>query len=136
MIIRFFIYGIIGWIMEILWTGLGSLIKGDVTLRGSTYLWMFPIYGLAVFLEPLHDKIRFMHWILRGFIWLVIIWFIEYLSGAFLDIMIGECPWDYSPCRYDISGYIRLDYAPVWITAGLVFEIIHDYFDKIRIRGT
>ena len=55
MIKRFFIYGLIGWGMEIFWTGLYSLISGDLRLLAFTNLWMFFIYGAAVFLEPIHD---------------------------------------------------------------------------------
>ena len=55
---RFLIYGVSGWGLEIMWTGIGSLLRGDLMLSGFSYLWMFPIYGLARFLEPLHDQLR------------------------------------------------------------------------------
>ena len=34
--------------MEILWTGLGSLLNGNIVLEGGNIYLMFPIYGLAV----------------------------------------------------------------------------------------
>lgn len=74
MIIRFLFYGFLGWITEIFWTSLSSAIQGDWTLEGHTYLWMMPIYGMAVFLEPIHDVIQSRPWFIRGFVWLCFIY--------------------------------------------------------------
>lgn len=124
---RFLIYGFAGWCTEVFWTGLGSLIKGDVRLRGWTYIWMFPIYGLAVFLEPIHNRIKDWPIAVRGSVYTILIFFVEYTSGWLLKLMTGVCPWDYSGCRFSINGFIRLDYAPAWFTAGLLFERLHLY---------
>ncbi len=129
--IKFIIYGLIGWIMEIIWTGSGSLLTLDLTLTSRTSLWMLFIYGCAVFLEPIHDKIRYLNLVLRGMLYTVIIFSIEYVSGWFLRIIIGICPWDYSQNTYNINGLIRLDYAPAWFFAGLLFEKTHDFLNKI-----
>jgi uncharacterized membrane protein len=96
MVIRFILYGFLGWILEIIFTGSGSLLRGSISLTGYTYLWMFPIYGLAVFLEPIHDGIRKAPWPIRGLIWAALILVIEYLSGWILIQLIGFCPWDYT----------------------------------------
>ena len=45
----FFICGLTGWCMEILFTSLGGLLRGDLLLNGHTSIWMFPIYGLKWF---------------------------------------------------------------------------------------
>jgi uncharacterized membrane protein len=131
---RFIIYGLIGWIAEVVFTGIGSLVQGSVNLTGYTYLWMFPIYGLAIFLEPVHDRIRPIPWFIRGTIWAAIIFNIEYLTGWMLSLAIGACPWDYSNLTsLSVDGFIRLDFFPVWFAAGLIFERIHDYLDSIRV---
>ncbi len=118
--------------MEILWTGLGSFLKGNLMLSSVTYLWMFPIYGLAVFLERIHDYIEELPWFIRGVIWVVIILSLEYLTGWLLKSFLGRCPWDYSDVTpYHIQGFIRLDYIPAWFLAGLVFERIHKALNKI-----
>ncbi|MGI6413076.1 MAG: putative ABC transporter permease [Syntrophomonadaceae bacterium] len=133
MIRRFLLYGLIGWIAEIIFTGLSSLLEGSIRLTGYTYLWMFPIYGMAVFLEPIHDRIRQSPWPVRGTIWAGAIFTIEYVTGWLLSVTIGVCPWDYSGLtRYSVDGFIRLDFFPVWFIAGLIFERIHDYLDTIR----
>ncbi|MFZ5969163.1 MAG: putative ABC transporter permease [Bacillota bacterium] len=125
MIIRFFIYGLIGWCIEILWTGLGAALSGSKKLMGYTYLWMLPIYGAAIFLEPIHYLIMDLPVLLRGGVWVVLIYFIEYATGWAIRKKIGICPWDYGNVRYAVDGLIRLDYAPAWFVAGLLFEKIH-----------
>ena len=46
---------------------------------------------------------------------------VEFVTGSFLKLM-HLCPWDYSQSPWNINGVIRLDYAPVWFIAGLLFE--------------
>ena len=100
--------------MEILFTGVLSLGRGDTRLVGNTSLWMFPIYGSAVFLEPIHNSIRVMPVIYRGGVYLVLIWVAEYFSGWVIKKIIGQCPWDL--WRETLSG--RAD--PVGFRSGVV----------------
>jgi len=95
---------------------------------------MFPIYGLAVFLELVYKRIRCSPLIIRGIIWAGIIFFIEYLSGWILKITIGICPWDYSLySRYTLDGFIRLDYFPIWFATGLLFEKVSDFLNRLQV---
>lgn len=128
MIKRFFIYGLTGWGMEIVWTGLYSMINGDIRLLGSTSMWMLLIYGCGVFLEPIHDIIGSWWWFFRGVIWVTIIWGIEYTSGLILLKILGICPWVYTD-QYAVDGLITLKYAPAWFVAGLFFERLHHTLD-------
>ncbi len=133
MIKRGFIYGLTGLFFEILWTGICSLFKGDLTLASHTALIMLPIYGMAVFMEPMFYTFKSLgiHPLLRGIYYAAMIFACEYFSGKLLSIL-GICPWEYSGI-YSIEGLIRLDYAPLWFTAGLVYERIYfDYFTKER----
>ena len=81
---KFILCGILGWCMEIIFTGLGSLKNKEHSLTAHTSIWMFPIYGMACFLTPVCR-------ILKG-------------KNIF------------------VRGLIRLDYAPYWFGAGLIFE--------------
>lgn len=128
---RFLVYGILGWVLEVLWTGAGSALQGDPRLVSQTYLWMFPIYGSAVLLEPLHDRIRRWPWVARGLLWTALIFGIEYSSGWALQTAVGRVPWDYSEAVLSVDNFIRLDYAPAWFVAGLLFERVHDW---LRVR--
>jgi len=113
-----------GWCMEILWTGLHSLFRKDFRLTANTSIWMFPIYGLAVFLEPVCDIMMPLPIVLRGAAYVVFIFAAEYAVGTALK-RLRVCPWDYSGSRFHVKGIIRLDYAPVWFAAGLIIEFIH-----------
>lgn len=123
---RFLIYGLTGWIAETIFTGLGSLMKGDLTMGSRTYIWMFPIYGLMVLLEPVHDRIRALPVVFRGGVYTLIIFAIEYTTGWILRGLIGKCPWNYTG-PYAIDGLITLSFIPVWFIGGLLFEKLHDF---------
>lgn len=114
--------------MEVFWTGFHSLLSGNLNLISNTSIWMFFIYGSAVFLEPIHDKIRRKNIIIRGLLWATLIYSIEFFCGFLLEQLIGSCPWDYrSSTKYTIRGYIRFDYLPAWFIVGLFFEKVHDF---------
>ena len=100
---------------------------------GQTSLLMFPIYGCGAVLAPIGRLVdRWIgdgplspaDWIIRhGLLYMVLIFTAEYLSGAFLQSK-GICPWDYTGYQTSVNGLIRLDFAPLWFLAGLLFERI------------
>jgi len=98
---RFILYGLLGWITELIWTGLGSLMTGDLTLSGHSYLWMFPIYGCAVLFEPVHNNIREYRWFMRGIINMGIrIWFWLVYRTADWDDSLELCSQNPIPDRW------------------------------------
>lgn len=113
--------GLAGWCMEILFTSLDSLRRRDMTLKGNTSLWMFPIYGSAAILAPFSRLLARKSAWCRGLAYMGLIFSAEYFSGTFLA-KHRLCPWDYRRSRWNISRVIRLDYAPFWFLAGLLFE--------------
>lgn len=132
MLIRFLIYGLLGWSLEIVWTGFLSGIGGDPRLQATTYLWMFPIYGTAILLEPIHNSIRQWPFWVRGILWVVAIWTIEYISGGIIRYLTGHSPWNYTGTTpWQLQGLIRFDMAPLWFITGLLFEKAHDFLDRI-----
>ncbi len=120
---RFIICGAVGWCVEILWTGLNSLASGRFKLIGQSSLWMFPIYGCAALIEPLSKIYRKCNVFIRGIVYMLHIFFAEFISGTILQ-KFGMCPWDYSGTPYNIDGIIRLDYAPLWFGLGLFYEFL------------
>lgn len=113
--------GLTGWCMEILFTALNSLRRRDMTLRGITSAWMFPIYGCAAVLFPVSRRLKKKSFWVRGLTYMSLIFSIEYLAGHLLEKKT-LCPWDYSRSRWNVRHLIRLDYAPLWFGAGLLFE--------------
>ena len=120
---NFFICGLTGWCMEILFTSTTSLLRKDYTLTGKTSLWMFPIYGMAAMSEPVSQHLRMYPALFRGTIYGAGIFTGEYISGSILR-HFKMCPWDYSRAKSNIDGIIRLDFAPLWMCAGLTVEKI------------
>lgn len=127
---KFLFCGIIGWCAEILWTGLHSLADGKLKLMGKSSLWMFPIYGCAVIIDPLSKRYGNLNVFVRGIIYMIHIFFGEFVFGTILK-KFDACPWDYSSSPYHINGVIRLDFAPLWFGLGLFFEY---FFKKNRAK--
>ena len=124
MIIRFLIYGAMGCLMEVLWTGLSALRSKNYKLTSNTSLWMFPIYGLVVALEPFFRMLSPLNFLLRGLFYAALILLGEFVTGTLLK-RARVCPWDYSHTRFHVRGVIRFDYLPAWAAAGLIFEQIY-----------
>jgi len=121
---RFLLYGCAGWVMEIFFTGASSaLFERDRSATAKTYLWMHPIYGAAgLALEALRRRLRFLPRMVRAAAYLPIIYAAEFSSGWLLCRVLGRCPWDYGQRGLNYKGLIRLDYAPAWYAAALLFE--------------
>lgn len=117
----FFKCGVTGWCLEVLWTGLSNMIHHDKKLTSNTSLIMFPIYGLAFLIRPLYAVIKNLNVMARGTLYMLGIFTTEYVSGSLLK-KHDMCPWDYSKSKFNIKGLIRLDYAPAWFSAGLLYE--------------
>ncbi len=129
--IRFFIYGVLGWSAEIVWTALTRKVSGRAPgwrLIGETSLWSFPLYGLiALLYEPLHDTLRGQIFLVRALVYLLGFWGIEYAGGWVVWKITGDKPWDYarSPGG-NLQGLIRWNFVFVWPLVGLALEPLHD----------
>lgn len=147
--VRFILYGFLGFIFEVFFTAVSDLIspqflcswnvhtqnhitntrpdwraKRDVRLVGYSFLWMFPVYGLLVFLEPVSYLIQNWPWFLRGLFYGVSFSSVEALTGWLIKKISGRCPWDYSYHRLSIAGYTRYDFVLVWFITGLFLEAL------------
>lgn len=118
---NFCMCGIVGWCMEIIFTSVTNINRKDLRLMGKTSIWMFPIYGLAAVIQPVYAKIKRWPTLCRGFLYSTGIMTCEFLSGSLLK-KLKICPWDYTKAKYNIRGVVRLDFLPLWMMAGLVFE--------------
>lgn len=120
---NFYRCGLVGWCIECVFTGLGSLFahKRDRRLFCQTSVWMFPIYGLAAFLPYVYRCIKKRCIVFRAVIYAVGILICEFFTGVFLK-KFKACPWDYSKAKLNYKGVIRFDYLPCWALAGLLYE--------------
>lgn len=113
--------GLTGWCIEILFTAGNSLRRRDMTLKGNTSLWMFPIYGCAAAFAPVGRFLSKKPVWLRGLTYMSLIFSGEFLTGRLLSRR-SLCPWNYGRSRWNVGRVIRLDYALYWFWAGLLFE--------------
>lgn len=109
--------------MEIVFTALHSFRLKNLKLMGQTSIWMFPIYGLASVFGPVSRLLKNQKTWIRGSVYACCIFAGEFLTGSWLR-KYNLCPWDYSRAKFNIKGLIRLDYAPLWFGAGLLYEKI------------
>jgi len=135
MIIFFGCFGITG---EIFFTAITHAIEGTsviagepiMSLTGKTYVWMFPIYALIpLFAGFLFERMRNIFWLLRIFIYALIILSVEFVTGFILEQMTGKCPWEYTSGLH-IMGYIRLDYIPAWMGFAFIVEYLYKRIDE------
>lgn len=137
MLARFFVYGALGWLIEIVWTGLGSILRGDPRLVAQTYLWMFPIYGGGgLILEWLLGRVAGNHWVWRGLLAVGAIYVVEYTTGWTLRALVGRSPWDYSGTPFSVHGLIRFDYAPAWFVLALLFERVQPIVTRLTATAS
>ncbi|MBC8060506.1 MAG: hypothetical protein H7Y18_07555 [Clostridiaceae bacterium] len=132
---RFVIYGMVGLCMELFWTGMGSLMNGNLRLIGQSNIWMFFIYGLAVFLEPIHIMLVNLPVLLRGGIYTLLIFITEYFTGWLLQLGIGICPWCYVDAL-NVNNLITLSFIPIWFIVGILFEKLHYFLSRIYLKNT
>lgn len=112
---NFLLWGCLGLLVEVLFTGIKSVLAGNKLATSKTYLWMLPIYGIAGLSFKLLYQYVHVGWILQVPMWGFMILGYEYGSGWLLRKYIGACPWDYEHRKWSIHGLIRLDYVPYWM---------------------
>lgn len=135
---RFVIYGLIGWCIECFFTSVVDLASGagDLRLKGYSYLWMHPIWGVGLLLgERLLQALRRARLTraTRALVGMAVCFSVEYAAGALLVALIGHCPWDYSNSVWSVNGLIRLDYAPFWWMVGLLYEPLGALIRRVHI---
>ena len=120
--------GCLGVTTEVFFTAIRDLLTAEaqagLSLKGVSFIWMFPIYGsIAFFFPPIMRKLR--HWKAwqRALLYGLGIFVVEYVAGWALCAFTGHCPWEYKS-GYQIHGFIRLDYYPLWVAFGAGVEKI------------
>lgn len=131
---RFLAYGVLGLGVEVVFTSLSRALRvRDRRLVGQTYLWMLPIYGSGgLLLERLHARLvrRRVPPHVRALVATGAILAWEYGTGSLLRRALGDCPWRYRR-GVTVHGYVRLDYAPFWYGAALLFELLQREVRKL-----
>jgi len=123
-IIYFFIYAIIGWMLEVAYNAIrqAKYINCGV-LNGP---WC-PIYGFAVIsILILLKSVRTDSKLFLFFASMIIASIIELITGFILEKVFHKKWWDYSDKKFNIGGYICAEYSIVWAAlCFILYDAIH-----------
>jgi uncharacterized membrane protein len=128
---KFFVYGCLGLLIEVFFTGVWSLFQKNWKATSQTYLYMLPIYGAtALALEGVSEALPWPFY-LKALLYVPIIYGIEALSGWLLKKWIGVIPWDYGRARHTPMGLINLKYVGFWLILATAFDPLSLYLRKM-----
>jgi uncharacterized membrane protein len=127
---KFFVYGCLGLLIEVFFTGIYSLATKNWKATSQTYLHMLPIYGLAALaLEGISEALPWPFY-LKAFLYVPVIYGVEALSGWLLKKAIGVIPWDYKKSKWTPMGLINLKYVGFWLVLAMAFDPLSLYLRK------
>lgn len=125
------VYGCLGLLIEVFFTGINSLIRKHWHATGKTYLWMLLVYGItALVLEYVSEHLPWPFYI-KAFVYVPIIYLAEGLSGWILKKITGRIPWDYGSSQWTPMGLISFKYAPFWLLLAMAFDPIAAFLAKM-----
>jgi len=120
------IFGALGLGFEVIFTGALDYFKHRKShLFGFSSLWYFPLYAIIpVFFHFAFPVLFLFSWYIRGLIYAAVFHLVEYISMGMLRIFLGASPSEksYYKSKWHIHGLTRIDFAPAFFVAGLLFE--------------
>lgn len=122
---RLYLYALHGYLIEVTFTAVWDLLVfGSLELRGFSSVWSLAIYSIScIAMEKINSLMQRRGLLARALAHTCWIYAWEFTTGSVLRAM-GSCPWDYRDFRYNISGLVTLEYAPLWFLCGLLFELL------------
>lgn len=129
-------FGVIGIGLETIYTAFNHFWQTkDKHLRGYSSLWYLPLYALTpLFFTLLPSAFFGLLWPIKGLIYVVGIFTVEFISMGLLRMLLGSSPSEkeYYQSRHNVRGLICLDMALAWFCAGLMFEFLFSMFKLIN----
>lgn len=122
-----FLFAVAGLGLEVIETAVLDWRK-DRQRRGMGYssIWYIPFYAVLplAYFEAFSETLFAFPFYLRGPIYILSFWAVEYPSMGLLRLLLGKSPSEdnYRKSRWSVHGLIRLDLAPVWLCFGFAFE--------------
>lgn len=105
------IYSLIGWVLEV---SFAACVHGKFVNRGFLSGPVCPIYGFGVAIVYLMLKPLAHTWIWLFLGSAILTSLLEYITGYVLEKMFGQRWWDYSDMKFNLNGYICLEFSIVW----------------------
>jgi hypothetical protein len=128
-IFYFFIYAIIGWILEV---SFHVITKGKFINRGFFNGPYCPIYGFgAVAVILLLNKVGNINKLLLFFVSMIIATLLELVTGFILEKIFHKRWWDYTGYKFNLGGYICAEFSLIWGAACFIlYEAVHPLIKK------
>jgi len=119
---QFIAYGLMGLLLEVIFTGFYSVIvERSKQAKSTTSLWMFFIYALGgVSMDILRAHV---HTILFIPVAVLIIYALEFSYGWILR-QFGILPWNYKLSKWAPMGLINFKYLPFWTALVVGFNVV------------
>ena len=142
----FMIYAVIGWVIEVAYH---AITLGQVINRGFLIGPLCPVYGAGVImvlsvldivgnlfgLETNLGKVSTWELFIVGIIFATLI---ELIAGFLLDKFFHARWWDYRDRKFNLNGYICLEFSIIWgLAIAFVLRVVHPTFDRFvdKIHG-
>ncbi len=110
---------------------------GDRRLKGESYVWMAPIYGIGGLAgEVVGSALEDRSVLERAAAYAVTFWAVEAATGEALRRALGDVPWGegYRGHPDELGdGLIRLAWGPNWAVAGLALERVSPYVRRLAL---
>ena len=122
----FSLFSFVGWILEFFYRGVR---QQKILNPGFMSGCVLPLYGIGAIMCDIictmFQNVKSDYNILWTFlIAMVILSILEFITGFILDKVFHMKLWDYSKYKFNIKGYICLQYSIMW---GLLF-LVYNYF--------
>ncbi len=134
--IRFLIFALGGMLGEVFYGAILNGWGGNLNLHGQSSPWMMLDYGLlGVILMPIATRLKRAGLPLpaRAFVYMLLIFLVEYVSGIIFTWGLGLRVWSYEGIPYNLHGQIMLYSAPIWYALGLCAEMFHRKVDAVAV---
>lgn len=132
LLLIFFTYAFLGWCCEV---AFAAMKTGTFVNRGFLNSPLCPIYGfgmviVVVFLTPLTDNSLLLF---LGST--VLTSALEFFVGWLLDKLFHTKWWDYSNQKFNLKGYICLQFSVIWgLACVMIMQIFHPVIMDVLYR--
>ena len=136
----FIIYSLIGWMIEVIFL---AVTQGKIVNRGFLNGPLCPVYGSGVLMVlivlylvdsilGIKTSVDASHPMILFAIGIVFATLIEFMAGFILDKLFHARWWDYSERKFNINGYICLEFSIVWgLAIAFVLRVIQPGIENI-----
>lgn len=127
-LLSFFVYGFLGWCTEV---AFAAVKEKKFVNRGFLNGPICPIYGVGVcavivLLEPFAKNLVVLY-----ISSVIVVTALEWLTGFLLEKMFHNKWWDYSDMRFNLNGYVCLQFSLVWgIGCVAIVKLINPVIQK------